>query len=420
MTKKKNNSADIEVKRVAAEKQQKARFLDRIKIIAKALIGEEKFALIPPRVLLAIADLHPPRLRVKAEPYSNISKTMVVKYNSLFAEFINEHTIETDFGDDIKFDWYYSEGLTLLNYLHVLSDHHFANAVEVKEALKEYLPGSDFHQKMGKILEIIVSDANVFLSEADKYLIQANIWDTAHSNMMTQCNTIYIDQYAPKKGEIDVDGHSRKIFKLGWILEEAEWTFCNIQPAQLGFKGKGADVSIPVVFQQHLIDRLQERIDLTPGLMQYAMFQTFLDPKIRYVKRASSSLVPYKLADQKLGYFVCKWCDNHILLSTFLFLTNDGTPEGKKLQKLLLLQKADKQYFKIDSMPHFNSYNFANNDQLSQIFKEAGCGSLLKIGHLTQYSQRKIQDKDPESIVKYLSDFALYKKGKNKISLSKS
>jgi hypothetical protein len=385
-----------------------------MQIIARALIGDEKYALIPPRVLVAIADFHPPRLKAKADPDSRISKSTVVKYNKLFSEFIKEHTFETEYGGNLELDWYYSEGLTLLNYINMFDYSYNANAVAIKESFKEYLPGSDHHTEMGRILEIIIVDTNVFLSEADKYVIQANMWDTAFLNPLTESNTIYIQQFTPHKVDIKINDQTRKVFALGWILREDDWTFCNISPAKLGFKGKDDNVEVPVLYQQHLIDRLQERIDLTPGLMHYAMFQTFLDEGINYVKRDNYSLVSYRLSDQRLGYFVCRWCDNKILISTFLFLTNDGTPEGRKLQKLLSLEQADKKYLGIDSMPHFNSYNFANNKLLSQIFTEAGCGSLLKIGVLTQYSQRDIKEKDPESIRKYLSDFELYKKGKEK------
>jgi hypothetical protein len=44
---------------------------------------------------------------------------------------------------------------------------------------------------------------------------------------------------------------------------------------------------------------------------------------------------------------------------------------------------------------------------LKNLFIEAGCGSLFNIGLLQKFSVNEVQDKDPESISKYLSDVAM-------------
>jgi hypothetical protein len=38
------------------------------------------------------------------------------------------------------------------------------------------------------------------------------------------------------------------------------------------------------------------------------------------------------------------------------------------------------------------------------LFIKAGCGSLLELGHLQEFTVNEVKDKDPDSILKYLAD----------------
>lgn len=409
MAKKKKSNANLQAKK-AEEKQLSRRFLERIQFIAKALIGDELFGLIPSYFLEAVTVLRVPALKVKAKPGSDILKSTLVQYNKLFTAFINEHTIETDFKVEIPLPWYLSEGIVLLNYISVMSDNQFRDASLVKEAFQKYLPGSEHHTWLGDILETTIFDANVFLSELDKYILHADMTDTAYIDPETDSNTIFIQRIRAEKTKVLIDDHQRTAMKIGWVLSDEQWKHSDIKPAQIGFEGVGSDVSLPVYIQQHAINKLQERIDITPGILHICLGGSFVEEVISYIKKDNHSLVPYYLSDQKVGYLLCKWCGNKILISTFLFLTNDGTPEGKKLKELLMLEKADKAYLGIDTMSHFNSYHLDKDEGLSELFTAAGCGALLKMGHLEEFTKKSVADKDPESIWKYISDFGIQQK----------
>jgi hypothetical protein len=403
MAKKKKNASGIQAKK-ALDMQMEARFLERLTFIGKALIGAEQFALIPSSVLELFSKLHVPRLKARAVPGAQIPSYKVKQYERLFAEFIKEHTIETEYNVEIPLDWYLTEGAILLHVISLLEGDEFPKAALIREAFEPYLPGSEDYKWIGDILENNVVDVTVFLSELDKYVLQADLTDTLLENPETMSNVILIQRYRPETIKIVLDGHNREAFRVGWIFETTDWEYINIKPAQLGFEGEGASTLMPVYIQQHAINNLQHRIDITPGIMHFAVANSFHDEKFLPVKKDNHSLVPYYLSGQKVGYLLCKWLDNKILISTFLFLTNDGTPEGKNLKKLLLLEKADKEYLRIDTLPHFNSYHFDRDERLSKLFTEAGCGSLLKVGHLKEFSKKVIEDKDPESFRKYLPD----------------
>ncbi|ETZ20879.1 hypothetical protein [Pedobacter sp. V48] len=51
-----------------------------------------------------------------------------------------------------------------------------------------------------------------------------------------------------------------------------------------------------------------------------------------------------------------------------------------KLEKLAGLQKADEMYLEIDKLSTFNSYHIEKNEQLKDLFVEAGCGLYWNCG----------------------------------------
>jgi hypothetical protein len=78
-----------------------------------------------------------------------------------------------------------------------------------------------------------------------------------------------------------------------------------------------------------------------------------------------------------------------LLLRTFLFLTNTGTPEGKKLDKLLGIRKIDKQYLELDTAYAFMNTDLLNSPWLCDLLVEAGCEQLCDIAADTMEDSRK-------------------------------
>lgn len=94
--------------------------------------------------------------------------------------------------------------------------------------------------------------------------------------------------------------------------------------------------------------------------------------------------------------------DEKIIIRTFLFLTNDGTPDGKKLSELTRLQLLDKQYLGIDTLAGFMKFWIAKDEALSALFTEAGCESLLDLHVLERFQVSELTAKDPLYLLKYL------------------
>lgn len=142
--------------------------------------------------------------------------------------------------------------------------------------------------------------------------------------------------------------------------------------------GIGSSKVLDVYIQDHEYDRLFERLDaldISAVLMELIVSLQ----NVEYVVTdRNSKLIVYKYKGKKLGYFTFRILDDAILFTTFLFITNDSTPEGEKLRELTSLEKEDKKYLKIDRLSAFAQSDVRDNPMLVQLFEDAGCGHLFE------------------------------------------
>ncbi|NRF40713.1 hypothetical protein [Pedobacter foliorum] len=400
--KKKRGSSTANPDAVKQALMHQKRFVERIETLCNALVGQGYFEKIPERILAQMYTSRYPALKIKANPGSDISKSTVVKANKLLNAFLEDQYITITNGERILLSLLLSEGLVLINFLHVVPANYFPNAALLKEEFKDYLPDSEGYLSLQEMLGIMVQDVNVFLSDLNKSVLTADISETACFNISSKHNDIYLDEFKTDKTSIVINDNSRSMFRLGWLVPD--WEYPKVKPSALGFDVAGLDVPLDIYIQKHALDRMQERLDMVPGLMHYKTFLIFTEPEIKHYKDKNRSLVEFCLPDKKLGYLQVELHGNRLIIHTFLFLTNNGTPEGMKLEKLAGLQKADKMYLEIDKLSTFNSYHVDKNEQLKDLFIKAGCGSLLDLAHLQEFSVNEVKDKDPESILKYLAD----------------
>jgi hypothetical protein len=160
---------------------------------------------------------------------------------------------------------------------------------------------------------------------------------------------------------------------------------------------------LDVYIQSHALNRLAERLDgVEPGVLHFNIYNSLNDLKVRK-SRKGVFMIEYGIFGKKAGYFLGEVVDGKIVLKTFLFLTNTGTPEADKLKAATGLMKEDIIYLAIDKLSTFIYSDIAGNDRIKQLFIDAGCESLFKIekGHFVARGDSTITAK-AEMIAKYL------------------
>jgi hypothetical protein len=190
---------------------------------------------------------------------------------------------------------------------------------------------------------------------------------------------IIIHGELPEKICITIDRERHLASRVGWTFR-LEPVWLSIKPESLGLRSVGKDNLIDVYIQDHALNRLIERNDCI--YKQYIwgwLCVSFGEIKYHINKDNGKYMIEFRVFDIKTGYLVAQIIDAKLIIQTFLLLTYDGTPEGKKLHAHTGLCKSDIQYLKLDRLSTFISPELHQNQKIRTIFKEAGCDSLFQI-----------------------------------------
>ena len=183
--------------------------------------------------------------------------------------------------------------------------------------------------------------------------------------------------YPAEEKRVAVDGKSRRAYRCGAATEDTlEWV--SWKSDAVGLEGPARKV--PVYLQDHALQRLRERVTIEQanGWVDDFVWQSLKSPA--FAKgRDGSILVEYRFFNYKLGYFVVEFVDDLAIITTFLFLTMNGTPEGDKLYDLLRVTRSDKTYLGLDQLNTFCISDLKNDSELLAAFEQCGCGHLLRM-----------------------------------------
>ena len=162
---------------------------------------------------------------------------------------------------------------------------------------------------------------------------------------------------------------------------------------------------LPLYIQRHALKRLDERLGLQPNNVHSHLFFSLYNQPVNYELDNGCTLIEFNMYEYKVGYLLTTLHEDKLVIRSFLFLTNNGTPEGRKLNALTGLEKLDKKYLEIDKLSTFTAYRIHEDKKLSAIFREAGCGSLLGAKNLQAISAEFTPDRDKSTLEKYLSKY---------------
>lgn len=358
-------------------------YMDRLKAFCDLVAGQEVFRLLPEKARdrLYRIRFHPGRVITIGEIPSAVVKE--VKWFILNLLKVEKLPFTLD-GQllDISLYEYFTTGLTVITYAMNLKEHEYDQAMEVKQLLEpaiQALGSDDMYQKALHLYFSVMNTAALTCSD-----LRESLYTVRHAlkNNMGGIPGVYycavIHRFHTEQVGVTLDDKTRPALRLGWALPEPEahLKFIEVDPQKTGLKGTKP---LGVFIQSHAFDRLQERIDgFDPGLLHFNLYDTFLNPKIHRDDNGRL-LFEYRIFGNKVGYFRGDLADGRIILRTFLFLTNNGTPEGKKLHKNTGLMKEDKMFLAIDKLSTFVTSDIVKNEHIRDIFIKAGCESILGI-----------------------------------------
>ena len=415
--KKKANDNRQKVERAQHQKQ----FISEVKYIIEKTCGHDVVRYIPQEDFEQLYTYRFRPVSIRAAAGEDIAADKIRFANCMISQLFKLSYVEINMGElsQLSLYQYYSIGYTIMSYSIGLKDDEYPHATEVKKALAPWdtILESPIDDEAYDVFYGIMIMIPLFCSNINDHIYTLEFNPKVLQRGLTHVGLIS-EMYKTQlpKIKVKIEEQLRAAWQVGWVYPgfDRQLLYISVKSEDIYQKpGK----MFKVYVQSHVISRLAERLDgVEPGVLHFSIFSSICEPKV-CKSRSGFLMFEYEIFGNKAGYLLGEVVDEKIVIKTFLFLTNTGTPEADKLKAATGLMKEDIMYLDIDKLSTFVYSDIAGNDRLKQLFIDAGCESLFKIDKMSFGARRNntITTK-AEMIIKYLQvdalpDFRDSKKG---------
>jgi hypothetical protein len=410
--KKKLSYSEQQKQQKLQQAQYKNLFVQKLQELCVAIGDASLFDLIPPDEVDFIYSIRTAPLKIKAAKGAKIQKRLIEVMEKKIKQLVNRITIELIPGS--------KRTVSLTDYAIVgeilertLTDDE--SPIRQKERFDEFLAHKKertdyYYSHIFNVCDSICDMYNDISSHNGLYIFRFDRYYGANElndriNMIKDINatpngrtkgwqlfkntdtrqhpTITISVMPLDVKQVQLDGENRPAIELALTYYQA-WDDPQLDRAYIPLSKLDAskalgDLQLPVYIQQHALHRLAERIGcLIPSYTLLHLNIAITELEITMLN-AGRFLIAYHLNTFKLGYLLCEVLHDYVLIRTFLFITNSGTPEGDKLAAITNLQKEDCKYLAIDNLPSLLGSDILKNEAISKIFRQAGCQPILDL-----------------------------------------
>jgi len=409
---KKLNHKQLEQNRRKLEREkEKAAYIEKMKLVVDTLGGSGTFLLIPSVVLDVAYTLRYLPVVVTAVNHPEFAqRTVTSALNSVKKLMLHPHfAIKVD-GKQVLLADFCTAGFTIFQ---MLSWSKINDKGDDTEADFEWV--KEFRKRLDAVLtDELCSKALILLHELVNYICSSknNAEDYFHWFTVQEkpkgkgSQSLIVLDINRKKADtryFEINGQRRLAHRVSWATSQHGFVETKVKYSEFGLINNNPDNFVKIYIQKHALHRLEERIDCIKIEEIYvSIFALFLQPEIIKTTK-NRMLVAFRLFNTKVGYLLAEYIDDAVLIHTFLFITNNGTPEGQKLTELTGLGKLDKKYLAIDKLSSFVKSDIGKNEKLKSIFEKAGCSSLLDIEETVEKISTKHADSSiTELLLRYL------------------
>lgn len=382
-------------------------FLKRFRTACDLMVGKDFFATIPNEHLPQLFQQRLPPLKLEF-PLGVFTKEQETNWQTHFRLRLTDLSFKTLTGETMPVADYFRDGILLATYADTLYKRNSNLFVHGKVADTYGICSPIFLQMAEKIMQFINSLCIIYGDINGKALLT----DYSSTSMLVihtnADNKIKLSTGRPNHERLMIDGKTRELTALCWPDIYGKLKQVTVVPSKLGFPVE-LSKPVPVFFQQHAAGRLIERLAIQGGILLYILECLFHDQTVDFYL-VDGNLLPLSVLGKKVGYLAVDLVEDKIVIRTFLFLTNDGTPEGRKLAELTKLKKLDKQYLGIDTLTGFRSLNIIDDPILKPLFTEAGCGDLLDLQNIDMLLQTSVSQRNTDNLLRYLQDSPFMKR----------
>ncbi|MBW8332251.1 MAG: hypothetical protein K0M40_09545 [Prolixibacteraceae bacterium] len=387
--------------------QQNNEFLNKLRNSFKTIVGEDVFKFIPSNdYKLLIYGRARPIIAV-SEKGQSIPPKIIEAIQLLINFYIKKEMMPAEFSlKPISIIDFYTTGLTFSTYCTYLenNDIKYKNADQVKTLI------SNSNLELNKQFDILYDKLVLRLFP---FLIQTtnSFWEGYFSYRFNISNSedvvglqyqVVVKQHELEKRQFLLSDSVRPAFRIGWTFKDNAFEWISLLPSELGIKSLPEDQQIPVYIQSHAIQRIFERLDCIHRYVLISSIYLSIG-KCVCIKDRGKFIIEFVILDVKVGYLSAVMSEGKLVIRTFLFLTFNGTPEGKRLEEFIGLKALDTKYLKMDKLSSFMTGKLKENDELRAIFEKADCLHLVELyDKLDKFSEVHPDHSPVEMLTRYL------------------
>jgi len=158
---------------------------------------------------------------------------------------------------------------------------------------------------------------------------------------------------------------------------------------------------LPVYVQEHVRLRMKERLaPLAEDEMDHLLGGTVVTPKTVRI-RGGAFLIELQMYGCRLGYVVAEVVEDPggpageaVLMRTFLFVTQSGTPEGDRFNERLKVGNYEKTYFRLDRLAPFMTTDLCLDPVFQEILRECGIGDLIEVVKINREIRTSLETRE--------------------------
>lgn len=389
-----------------AKAHHKNEFFRKLKHIINSICGEDVYSQIPPFVLGNLYNARTHSLKIVVADGNNVPDEIVNEAKWVLSAYTKKEKIAIiPNGFEITLDEFYTIALTIRYLYNNVDSVNLPYAVRLRTGLQDFVTNIEntYLQADIQLYEILCAFGLGFCDVGNSlYWFNHEIKCTP--DFVGLQNILNIFSHETESTRVEINEHPRPIKRVGWAFAFTGLDWITLKPSVFKIKSPFPDIPINVYIQSHALQRLSERIDcFQTGVVQYYMFLSLRDTKVFYDLH-HNILVEFRISNTKAGYFRVDMVEGMIVIRTFLFVTNSGTPEGQKLEQNTGLQKLDKKYLAIDKLSTFMTSDIGNNQEVRNIFVAAGCKCLIDLyEEMNPLVTKRSKQFDVNLMLKYLA-----------------
>ena len=386
-----------------ARAQHRNEFFRKLQLVCNAAGSPGTYHLIPAKELERIYLMRCQTVRVQAAPGQDVPAKMLNDSKKIVSAMLKQQFSPIiKGGPEISLNDLFSVGLSLLTYLARLKDNEYTVAAEIKKALSNFNENTIEYKSAWNFFCGTMNTIGLVNSDFDDLIYWCKLELMAEMHEMPCigfCMNIYCVH--PERIQAALDNSNRPAIRVGWGTNEpgpqVDWI--GINASDLKLRNTEPEKQFAVYIQSHALMRLDERIDcIYAGMLNFHIYNSLKRPEI-FIDCKGNYLFEYRLFDKKAGYLLGSMIEGNIIIRTFLFLTNCGTPEGNRLRKDTGLKMEDMKYLDIDKLSTFVHSDIRHNERVKEIFLNAGCGSLFEVDNQTMLDMNKTKSKSSAELI---------------------